>query len=173
MAEKREETETNDGEMPDLEQMSEDLVPVTETRAKRFYDRLRSRIGDFVARGGKRSDLTEYLFFVPDVFILLWRLTTDRRVHGKNKVLLGTGIAYFIFPLDIVPEAIVGPIGYLDDLVLAVYILNRILVDTDEAVLHEHWSGRGNVLDMIRRVLSSADRLVTTDVVKKIKRIVR
>ena len=40
---------------------------------------------------------------VPDVFILLWRLTTDRRVSGKDKVLVGSALAYFILPLDFMP----------------------------------------------------------------------
>ncbi len=117
--------------------------------------------------------MKEFLLFVPDIFILLWRLANDARVSGKNKVLLGSGIAYFILPLDFVPEAILGPIGYLDDLVFGVYILNRMLIDTDESILREHWSGSTDLLETIRRVLDTADNLVATDFVKQIKRFVK
>ena len=83
----------------------------------------------------------EYLLLAPDVFVLLWRLVNDPRVNAKNKVVLGSGLAYFLFPLDIMPEAFFGPIGYLDDLVFAVLLLKKMLADTDVAILREHWSG--------------------------------
>ena len=148
--------------------------PVSEAKASRFYDRLREAVRSYLARGGKAgSKANEFLFFAPDVFILLWRLTQDDRVSGKNKVLLGTAVAYYIFPLDIMPEAIFGPIGYIDDLVFGVYVLNRMLIDTDEEILREHWSGSGDVLEMIRNVLKSADGMVASDVVKAIKKMMK
>lgn len=153
------------------EEVQEALTPDEITpHAERFYDRLRDRIRSFLSSRANLGPVAEFLMFVPDVFVLLLRLTKDERVTGKNKVLLGSGIAYFIFPLDIVPEAIVGPIGYLDDLVFAVYILNKMLTETDEQVLHDNWSGNGNVLDMIRSVLQSADKLVAGDALAKIKK---
>lgn len=144
---------------------------VDERTAQRFYDRVRKSIERFLARKGDRlGRAKEFLFLVPDVFILLWRLANDKRVSGKNKVLLGTGIAYFLFPLDVMPEALMGPLGFLDDLVFAAYILNRLLADTDEQVLREHWSGSEDVLSMIRRVLQSADSLVPRDFLNTIKK---
>lgn len=164
-----EENETyNPAEAIDPEILSE---PVSQRKADRFYDRIRSNIAAYIERKGPALGTTaEYLFLVPDVFILLFRLANDKRVTGKNKVLLGTGLAYYIFPLDIMPEAILGPIGFLDDLVLGVYILSKMLNDTDEAILREHWSGRGDLLDMIRRVLHSADGMVGSDFLAKIKK---
>ena len=148
--------------------------PVTSARANRFYDRIRSRILETVeVRGARLGKAGDFLMFAPDVFMLLWRLANDPRVSGKNKVLLGTGIAYYIFPIDIVPEALLGPVGYIDDLIFGVYILNRMLADTEESILREHWSGDGDLLDMMRRVLQSADRLVATDVVEKIRKMAK
>lgn len=158
----------NPAEAIDPEILSE---PVREGKAIRFYDRIRSNIAAYIERKGPSlGKSAEFLFLVPDVFILLFRLANDKRVTGQNKVLLGTGLAYFIFPLDIMPEAILGPIGFLDDLVFGVYILSKMLNDTDEAILREHWSGRGDLLDMIRRVLHSADRIVGKDFLAKIKK---
>ena len=67
--------------------------------------------------------------------MLLFRLMRDSRVSATNKVLVGTGIAYFVLPIDILPEAIVGPMGYVDDLILGVFILNRVLTDTDAEIV--------------------------------------
>ncbi len=143
-------------------------------RARRFYDRLRTSIQRYVERRGKAVGKTaEFLLLVPDVFVLLWRLTTDSRVSGKNKVLLGSGIAYYILPFDLIPEAIVGPIGYLDDLVLGVYILNKVMSDTDPEIVRQHWSGSEDVLATIRKVLDAADNLVGSKLVARIKRLVK
>ncbi len=143
-------------------------------RATRFYDRVRASIHEFTERRGRGvGKTTEYLMLVPDVFMLLWRVTTDSRVAGKEKVLLGTAVAYFLLPFDLVPEAIVGPIGYLDDLVFAVYVLNKILSSTDPAVLREHWSGSGDVLETIQRVLGAADSLVETKVSGRLKKMLK
>ena len=157
-----------------LEKQNEASDAEAEAQAKRFYDRLRDRIAAFLSKKGSAAGLAgEFLLFVPDVFILLWRLAMDKRVTGSNKVLLGTGVAYYIFPLDIIPEAFAGPIGFLDDLVFAAFILNRMLNDTDEAILRQHWSGRGDVLEMIRKVLGAADNLTTSDFVNKVKKVVK
>ncbi|MBW3564079.1 MAG: DUF1232 domain-containing protein [Acidobacteria bacterium] len=144
-----------------------------ESRANRFYDRIRKRILRTVEmRGTKLGRKGDFLLLAPDVFILLFRLFNDDRVSAKNKALLGSGLAYFIFPLDVVPEAIFGPIGFLDDLVFGVYILNKMLTDTDEEILRQHWSGDVDLLAMIRKVLMSAEKLVSRQFVDRIRKIV-
>ena len=173
-----EETRTNEipPSEPDIEdQLREEVARggVSPDRARRFYDRIRKSIHEFTENKGVVGKTAEYLMLVPDMFMLLWRLTTDSRVGGKDKVLLLSAVVYFILPFDLIPEAIVGPIGYLDDLVFAVYVLNKILTHTDAAILREHWSGNGDVLDTIQRVLNAADTLVTTNVTTRLKKMLK
>lgn len=140
-------------------------------RATRFYDRIRNTIRSYIDRKGRVLGKTaEFLLLVPDVFILLWRLTTDPRVNGKDKVLLGSAVAYYVMPFDLIPEAIVGPIGYLDDLVFGVYVLNKVLGSVEASIVREHWSGSDDVLDTIQRVLNAAESLVGKDLVGRIKK---
>lgn len=140
-------------------------------RATRFYDRIRGTIQRYVDGKGKVLGKTaEFLLLVPDVFILLWRLTTDSRVNSKDKILLGSAVAYYVMPFDLIPEAIVGPIGYLDDLVFGVFVLNKILGSVDASIVREHWSGSEDVLDSIQRVLNSAESLIGKDLAGKIKK---
>ena len=161
---------------PDIESRVRDEVArgdVTRDRATRFYDRMRTSIREFTE--GKRvvGKTAEFLMLVPDMFMLLWRLTTDSRVRGKDKVLLGSAVAYFILPFDLIPEAIVGPLGYMDDLVFAAYVLNKILNSTDATILREHWSGNGDVLEAIQRILNAADTLVETNVTRRLKKLLK
>jgi uncharacterized membrane protein YkvA (DUF1232 family) len=152
-------------------EMNEGSAPVSNDRATRFYDRMREAIRGYLERKGALAGKTgEYLLLAPDVFVLLWRLVNDARVNSKNKMMLGSGLAYYFFPLDIMPEGFMGPVGYIDDLVFAVYLLNKMLTDTDPQVLREHWSGSDDVLAMITNVLNAADNLVGSDILGRIKK---
>jgi uncharacterized membrane protein YkvA (DUF1232 family) len=158
-----------------LADTAESAGNMNEGRAQRFYDRVRSAIHTYIERkgGDTLGKTAEFLLLVPDVFILLWRLTTDGRVTGKNKVLLGSAVAYYIFPFDILPEALLGPVGYLDDLVFGVYVLNKVLKDTDPSILRAHWSGSDDVLATIQKVLNAADSLVGTELLGRIKKMMK
>jgi uncharacterized membrane protein YkvA (DUF1232 family) len=152
-------------------ELNEGSAPVSSERATRFYDRMRDAIRRYLDNKGALAGKTgEYLLLAPDVFVLLWRLVNDARVNSKNKMMLGSGIAYYFFPLDLMPEGFIGPVGYIDDLVFAAYLLNRMLNDTDAAILREHWSGSDDVLSMITNVLNAADNLVGSDILGKIKK---
>lgn len=159
----------------DFEESMRDSTEVTGSisrdRAQRFYDKVRENIRNYLeAKGSVAGKTGEYLLLVPDMFMLLWRLINDPRVNSKNKVLLGSGLAYYLFPLDIMPEAFLGPMGYVDDLVFGVYLLNRMLTDTDPEVLREHWSGSDDVLATIQNVLNAADNLVGSDLLNRFKK---
>ena len=165
-------SDVSDDELRDS--MSEMTGPVSSDRASRFYDRMRERIRAYLEKKASLGErATDYLLLVPDIFMLLWRLVNDARVNAKNKVLLGSGIAYYLFPLDIMPEGLMGPAGYVDDLVFAVYLLNKVLADTDPEVVRKHWSGNEDILDTIQTVLGAADNLVGKDLFGRIKKMIR
>jgi uncharacterized membrane protein YkvA (DUF1232 family) len=146
----------------------------TKDRADRFYDRVRGRIQSYLdQKGAVAGKSAEYLLLVPDIFMLLWRLLNDARVGGKNKVLLGSAVAYYVFPFDLVPEAFLGPIGYLDDLVFGVIVLNKMISEVEPEVLREHWSGKEDLLESIRKVMGAADDLVSKDVIDKVKKMAK
>ncbi len=152
---------------------SDDQTIRLEEEHQRFYDRLRERIRIFIQeKGGKRAEKNAgYLLLVPDIFVLLARLLKDPRVPLKSKAIVGAAVAYFITPVDVIPEFLLGPLGFLDDLVLGVMALKAILVDVDPQIIEEHWNGEQSVLKVIRDVIERADDLVgsrTVDLLKKV-----
>lgn len=154
-----------------MSESSELSEPVSSSRAERFYDRMRDRIRKYLdEKGTVAGKAGEYLLLAPDIFVLLWRLVNDPRVDKKNKVALGSGLAYFLFPLDITPEAFFGPIGYIDDLIFGVLLLKRMLGDTDASVLREHWSGSEDILAVIEKILGVAEQLVGSELLGRFKK---
>jgi len=139
-----------------------------------FYSQLRTKMRDWAkSKEGKTSKWAEYLLFAPDLFHLLCKLTIDKDVPAPEKVKLGIAIAYFVSPLDLVPEAVVGPVGFVDDIALAAYVLNSIVTKTDPAVIQKHWAGDGDVLETIKHILAVANEMVGTGLWRKLTGLVK
>ena len=135
-----------------------------------FYQNMRSKLNDWLESDkGKAHKYAEYLILAPDLFHLMCKLTVDPDVEIKDKAKLAGAIAYFVSPLDLIPEGIVGPIGYVDDIAIAAYVLNGIINNTDPAVVEKHWAGDTDVLESIKNILKSADDMVGSGLWKKIK----
>ena len=157
-----------------MRESSELSAPISSSRAERFYDRTRERIRVYLEKKGTVAGKTgEILLLAPDVFVLLWRLANDPRVDSKSKIALGSGLAYFLFPLDITPEAFLGPVGFIDDIIFAVLLLKKVLVETDVAIVREHWAGKEDVLVVIEKVLSSAERIAGSELVGRFRKTVK
>jgi uncharacterized membrane protein YkvA (DUF1232 family) len=132
-----------------------------EAQEMQFYNKLRKTIkiwaGGAKSRGNQYADL---ILAGPDLFMLLARLARDDRVSQTNKAKLAGAVAYFINPLDLIPEAILGPAGLIDDIALSGLVLHSVLESTDPTVVREHWDGAADILDLIRRILTIADTMV-------------
>ena len=138
-----------------------------------FYQRLRERITNWASREGKESSVFKYILIAPDFFHLLCKLMFDSRVPGREKKKVAAAIAYFISPVDLIPEGLVGPAGYIDDVALSAYVLNSILNSVGPEVLEEHWAGDSDLLKTIHEVINTADRLVGSGMWKKIKGLIK
>jgi uncharacterized membrane protein YkvA (DUF1232 family) len=127
-----------------------------------FYDRLRERLTDGVqSRAGKAGRaVSEILLLAPDLFILLARLSLDSQVPaGARRFIVGATV-YFLSPVDLLPEAFVGPAGYLEDVVLAAALLSVALGPDLEPMAERYWNGSrrlrvvlGDVADVAYNVL--------------------
>jgi uncharacterized membrane protein YkvA (DUF1232 family) len=78
-------------------------------------------------------------------------LLSDHRVPRASKLWLGFAVAWFLSPVDLIPEFI--PVaGPLDDAVVAALVLRHVLRRAGRAVVTEHWRGDPRTLAIILRV---------------------
>ncbi len=138
-----------------------------------FYDRLRERVLATVQRrGGKLgSRTTEALLMVPDVFMLLVRLTLDKEVPKATRTLLGGALAYFVLPLDLLPEAVVGPTGYIDDVILGLAVLAQAFGRQLEPYTAKHWSGSRSIREVMGDALGAADSLLGANLYDRLRQV--
>ncbi|QDX95559.1 DUF1232 domain-containing protein [Brevibacillus laterosporus] len=149
--------------------MNDDQIMLLSKNHQRFYDKLREKVEKFIRSKGMPEDSTQYILLAPDLFVLLARLMVDKRVPTGSKATAAFVVAYFISPVDLIPEMLTGPIGYLDDIVLSVYALRKILISTEQVIVQEHWNGKDDLLQVITDVIQKADDLVGTKILKKIE----
>jgi uncharacterized membrane protein YkvA (DUF1232 family) len=148
---------------------------LSQRRLLSFYDRLRERILRVIERRGRTGKLTEgavrALLLVPDVFMLMVRLALDKEVPRSTRALIGGALAYFVLPFDLLPEALLGPVGYLDDLVLATAVLSQALGGDLEPYARKHWSGSEDLRVVLRDVAETAQSLLGQDLYGRLKRL--
>lgn len=135
-----------------------------------FYRQIRQKIHALVETKGSSVKYAEILLAGPDLLHLMCRLALDARVPAASKALLATAIAYFISPVDLIPEALVGPTGYLDDIALAAVALNHLISAGSDTIAKEHWAGQGDVLELVRRIVAMADKMVGAQAWAKLRR---
>lgn len=106
-----------------------------------------------------KSRMSNFLMFLPNMFILLGRLIKDSRVPMAEKALFAAAVVYVIMPLDFIPD-IFPFIGQVDDLYLVALTLLRLINRTDETVIREHWSGGGDVVKLADSIAGIAPILL-------------
>lgn len=100
--------------------------------------------------------LWEVLLLLPRLVLLVLKLSWDKRVPVRLRLLCLGGLVYIVSPLDFIPEALFGAFGYLDDLAIALVILDILLSNIEPAIIQEHWDGDEDVLKIIKESISLA-----------------
>ncbi len=136
-----------------------------------FYKELRKNVKTWINKNlDTENKWSDYVLAAPDLFHLLCKLSVDKDVPSKKKIKLLAGIAYFISPIDLLPEAFLGPIGYLDDIAVAAYLLNELVNEVDPQIIRKHWAGEKDILDLVKSILVNADKMIGGILWKKIRK---
>ncbi len=139
-------------------------------KEENFYLKLRTNITEWLGNNANINyKWREYLLVVPDIFYLLVKLVQDPDVPKGKKLKLVTAIVYFISPIDILPEMFLGPIGYLDDLGVAAYVLNDLLNTIDPQIIKKNWVGDVDILYLIKKILINIDNMIGKGIWDKVR----
>ena len=140
-------------------------------RQQDFYQKLRIQIKNWIEKkSGRENRWAEFILLAPDLFHLLCKLMMDPEVPASKKMKLAGVIAYFISPIDLLPEALLGPAGYLDDIALSAYILNNIINEVNPQVVSRNWAGETEILHLVKTILLNSDKMLGSGLWKKIKK---
>jgi len=139
-----------------------------------YIDSLRSKIQNWLnTTVGKTNKWGKYIQYTPDLFHLLIKLSGENDITAQSKAKLAVAIAYFVSPLDLIPEEFWGALGYIDDIALTAYVLNDILQSNDPQIILKHWQISEDLTDLISDILNDAEEMVGKKWWVKLKELVR
>lgn len=146
--------------------------PPDEEQQRDFYQKLRERVHQWAeGRNLATHKSASLVLAAPDFFHLCCKLLADQRTPTKAKITLGVVVAYFISPFDLMPEAIFGPLGYIDDVALAALALQKLVDSVGEDVIREHWAGDEDALELMRSIVATIDEKLGRRLAGKIRKI--
>lgn len=162
-----EEVEAEEIDAGKRSKIDDDDILTEDKKYFEFYEKLRRKFRKPFK--GNYKKISNYLFLLPDFFMLLIRLSFDKRVSIPTKGYIVAAIAYVMLPIDFIPDFI-PVIGYVDDLVLVVYALNHILNNVDPEILIENWSGTEDLLDLLKNITAMSEKFLDKNILSKIKK---
>lgn len=138
-----------------------------------FYQGLRSQLRNQMKdrATGSSNKLMEYALVGPDLTHLLSKLMIEPAVPLGEKAKLGLALAYVVSPIDILPGILLGPVGWLEDIAIAAYVLNGLINKTNPELVTRHWAGEGDVLALIKGILTFADEKLGGGFFRRIDRL--
>lgn len=131
------------------------LVERMNTKENNFSGNLRRKLAKWAVSKGVIGPLVECVLALPDLFVFMSRMIVDPRVLAVDKAVLACVIGYVVAPFDLIPEAVLGPAGYIDDVALACLALDGILRRLGGRYV-ETRPGGNNVIETVGRVLNRA-----------------
>jgi uncharacterized membrane protein YkvA (DUF1232 family) len=82
--------------------------------------------------------MARFVTHLPNLVRLHWRLLCDRRVSLAAKAVLLAGVAYFVMPLDLIPDYPLIGLGWLDDVVVLTLTAQTFMRLCPPRVVQEH-----------------------------------
>ena len=107
------------------------------------------------------------LLCLPDFFYLLVKLSTDPEVPKGSKAQIVAALAYFLSPVDVIPDIIPG-LGLLDDLYLAMIVTDNLLQSVSPDVIARYWPGDADLVGLIKTTLDKLNDKLGTGAIRRI-----
>ncbi|GAB6190199.1 hypothetical protein JCM30566_19420 [Marinitoga arctica] len=144
---------------------------------EKFYVKLKKIITQWAKKEGKDNKFKEYLLLLPNLFYLFINLMKDKEIDIKYKGKIMLILSYIILPLDIIPEALIGPIGYIDDLYIGLYFLSILLNELPKEKIYAYWKGDiktlNNISEIIEFLKNNYEKLNIKSISKLISKILK
>ncbi len=106
-----------------------------------------------------RELVKDAILMMPNIVKLVGRLLKDPRVPRRAKIALGLSAAYTLSPIDLIPE-VIPVIGWADDVILMMFAIDSLIDRAGPEIVEEHWDGPGDLLGLVRDVVSISRNLV-------------
>ena len=112
----------------------------------------------------------EYASFIdcgPNLFKLLCDLL-DEDIDRESRLEINAAISYYVVPMDVIPEQIYGPYGYIDDIYITVYVLRNVAEKYGYDLLQEVWDFPNDVKEVMDDCYEKSFEVLEDDQIESI-----
>ena len=132
-----------------------------EEKFKDFYDTLIENLESY------NGEYASFIDCGPNLFKLLCDLL-DYDIKKEIRLEICGAIAYYVVPMDVIPEQIYGPYGYIDDIFMSVYALRKVADEYGYEFLQEVWENDNNIKDVMDECYENALDVLEDEDIKAI-----
>lgn len=121
--------------------------------------------------GSENCTDKDVLCHLPDFYMLLADLLNMIQLDREDRAYICAALGYLVAPADWIPELIHGPQGYIDDLFVTVYVIDRLVSKYGIGPVNSLWEGDGKFDEIypecLRQSHEKLEKLGLTDKVLK------
>ena len=114
-----------------------------ENNFKDFYDTLIDNLK------GYEEEYDSFIDYGPELYKLLCSCLNSKKVNSDLRLSISAAIAYYVVPMDVIPEEIYGAYGYIDDIFISAYVLKFLAEKYSFDFLQEAWDFGNDVEEVI------------------------
>ena len=118
------------------------MVLDMENEFKDFYDVLCENLESY------QGEYAGFIDYGPELFKLLNNILNED-IDSKFRLEISAAIAYYVVPMDVIPEQIYGPYGYIDDIFITVYMIRKLSDEFGYEFLEKTWEGEQNLKSVV------------------------
>ncbi|KAF5053944.1 hypothetical protein DSECCO2_393240 [anaerobic digester metagenome] len=108
-----------------------------ENQFKDYFDVLSDNLASY------EGDYASFIDHGPTLYKLLTDVLDEESINNDMRLEISAAIAYYVIPMDVIPEQIYGPYGYIDDIFISAYVIKKIANELSYELLEKHWIGSG------------------------------
>ena len=129
---------------------------------KDFYQTLRENLETY------NGEYASFIDCGPNLFKLLCDVLEEEALDRETRLEVSAAISYYVVPMDVIPETIYGPYGYIDDIYISVYVLNRIAEKYGYDLLQEVWSFDNDIKEVLDDCYDKSAEILEEDQIEAI-----
>jgi len=111
------------------------------TTYKDYHDFLEAEINAY--RGGVK----DYIYYLPALFKALSGTLDRPELEAEDRKIVLTALGYLVVPNDLLPEAVYGPVGYIDDVFVCCLVIERLVKKYSISFVEPYWEKETDLLE--------------------------
>ena len=123
---------------------------------KDFVDALSDNLESF------EGEYEPFIDHGPQLFKILTDLLNVDDISLDHRLIISAAIAYYVVPMDVIPEQEYGPYGYIDDIYITSYVIKKISETYGFELLEELWESDSeeNLEDIINECYQKSSEVL-------------